>query len=57
MAATTATSKLSPVVTGSGEEKSTSFIATKVTGPDTNGKYSSEIVQYDDANGNGGKTI
>ena len=57
MAATTATSKLSPVVTGSGEEKSTSFIATKVTGPDTNGKYSSEIVQYDDAKGGGAKTI
>ena len=57
MASATATSKLSPVVTGSGEEKSTSFIATKVTGPDNNGAYSSEIIQYDDANGNGGKTI
>ena len=57
MASKTATSKLSPVVTGSGEEKSTSFIATKVTGPDTNGKYSSEIVQYDDAKGGGAKTI
>ena len=57
MASTTATSKLSPVVTGSGEEKSTSYIATKVTGPDKNNKYSSEIVQYDDAKGGGAKTI
>ena len=57
MAPATATSKLSPVVTGSGETKSTSFIATKVTGPDTNGKYSSEIVQYDNASGGGAKTI
>ena len=57
MASTTATSKLSPVVTGSGEEKSTSYIATKVTGPDTNGKYNSEVVQYDNAKGEGGKTI
>ena len=57
MASATATSKLSPVVTGSGETKSTSFIATKVTGPDTNGKYSSEIIQYDNASGGGAKTI
>ena len=57
MAAATATSKLSPVVTGSGEEKSTTYIATKVTGPDTNGKYNSEVVQYDNAKGEGGKTI
>ena len=57
MAAKTATSKVSPVVTGSGEEKSTSFIATKVTGPDNNGAYSSEIIQYDNAKGEGGKTI
>ena len=57
MASKTATSKLSPVVTGSGEEKSTSFIATKVTGPDNNGAYSSEIIQYDNAKGEGGKTI
>tara|TARA_B100001250_G_scaffold17801_1_gene15493 strand:+ start:140 stop:1405 length:1266 start_codon:yes stop_codon:yes gene_type:complete len=57
MAAATATSKVSPVVTGSGEEKSTSYISTKVTGPDNNGAYSSEIIQYDNAQGEGGKTI
>ena len=57
MASATATSKVSPVVTGSGEEKSTSYISTKVTGPDNNGAYSSEIIQYDNAKGEGGKTI
>ena len=35
MAATTATSKVSPVVIGSGRMKSTTYIATKVTGPIT----------------------
>ena len=54
----TATSKISPVVTRSGRASSSStYIATKVTGPDKNNKYSSEIVQYDNAKGEGGKTI
>ena len=48
-----ATSKISPVVTNG----TTTYTATKVTGPDPRGNYSSEIVQYDDANGNGAKTI
>ena len=43
-----ATSKISPVVTNG----TTTYTATKVTGPDPRGNYSSEIVQYDDANGN-----
>ena len=54
----TATSKISPVITRSGRASSSStYIATKVTGPDKNNKYSSEIVQYDNAKGEGGKTI
>ena len=57
MAAATATSKVSPVVIGSGRMKSTTYIATKVTGPDKNNQYSSEIVQYDNAKGEGAKTI
>ena len=61
MAATTATSKVSPVVLGSGRMKSTTYIATKVTGPikDAAGSntFATEIVQYDDAKGGGAKTI
>jgi hypothetical protein len=57
MAAATATSKVSPVVIGSGRMKSTTYIATKVTGPDKNNEYTSEIVQYDNAKGEGAKTI
>ena len=54
----TATSKISPVVTRSGRASSSStYIATKVTGPDKNNKYSSEIIQYDNAKGEGAKTI
>jgi len=61
MAATTATSNISPVVIGSGRGKSTTYIATKVTGPVKNAAgeitFSSDIVQYDDASGGGEKTI
>ena len=57
MAAKTATSKIAPVVIGSGENKSTTYISTKVTGPDNNGAYSSEIIQFDNASGGGEKTI
>ena len=57
MASATATSKIAPVVIGSGRGKSTTYIATKVSGPDTNGDFTSEIVQYDNASGGGAKTI
>ena len=58
MAAKTATSKVSPVVIGSGRGKSTTYIATKVSGPDKlSGDYTSEIIQYDNAKGDGEKTI
>ena len=49
------TSKIAPVVIGSGRMKSTTYVASKVTGPvvGEDGKpfYSSEIVQYSDAAG------
>ena len=49
------TSKIAPVVIGSGRMKSTTYVASKVTGPvvGEDGKpfYSSEIVQYSDATG------
>ena len=57
MAAKTATSKIAPVVIGSGRGKSTTYISTKVTGPDNNGNFTSEIVQSDNASGGGAKTI
>ena len=57
MAAKTATSKISPVVIGSGRGKSTTYISTKVTGPDNKGNFTSEIVQSDNASGGGAKTI
>ena len=57
MASKTSTSKIAPVVVVSGQGKSTTYISTKVTGPDNNGAYSSEIIQYDNAKGEGGKTI
>ena len=57
MAATTATSKVSPVVIGSGRGKSTTYISTKVTGPDNRGNFNSEIIQSDNASGGGQKTI
>tara|TARA_B100000287_G_C20594460_1_gene765565 strand:+ start:42 stop:1316 length:1275 start_codon:yes stop_codon:yes gene_type:complete len=54
----TATSKISPVITRSGRASSSStYIATKVTGPDKNNQYTSEIIQYDNAKGDGAKTI
>jgi len=62
MAATkTVTSAMSPVVTGSGKSKSTTYIATKVTGPvkDAAGNESflPEIVKYDSAAGGTATTI
>ena len=57
MASATATSKIAPVVAGSGQGKTTTYIATKVSGPDTNGDFTSEIIQYDNASGGGAKTI
>ena len=57
MASKTATSKIAPVVVGSGQGKTTTYIATKVSGPDTNGGFTSEIIQYDNASGGGAKTI
>jgi len=57
MAAKTATSKISPVVVGSGQGKSTTYISTKVTGPDKLGNFNSEIIQSDNASGGGEKTI
>jgi len=57
MASATATSKIAPVVVGSGQGKSTTYIASKVSGPDKNGDYTSEIIQYDNAAGGGAKTI
>ncbi len=61
MAATTATSKISPVVTGAGRGKATTYISTKVTGPIKNAAgedtFATEIIQYDNAQGGGAKTI
>ena len=57
MASKTLTSNSAPVVTGKGDDATTSFVATKVTGPDANNNYTSEIVQYDDAKGGNPKTI
>ena len=58
MAAKTATSKIAPVVIGSGRGKSTTYIATKVSGPDNlSGDYTSEIIQSDNATGAGAKPI
>ena len=58
MAAKTATSKIAPVVIGSGRGKSTTYISTKVTGPNNlTGDYTSEIIQSDNAKGDGATTI
>ena len=57
MASKTATSKVAPVVIGTGRMKSTTYISTKVTGPDNKGKFTSEIIQSDNASGGGAKTI
>ena len=58
MASKTATSKIAPVVVGSGQGKSTTYISTKVSGPNSlSGEYTSEIIQYDNASGGGAKTI
>ena len=57
MASKTLTSNSAPVVTGKGDDATTSFVATTVTGPDANNNYTSEIVQYDDSKGGNPKTI
>ena len=58
MAAKNATSKIAPVVIGSGRGKSTTYISTKVTGPNNlTGDYTSEIIQSDNAKGDGATTI
>ena len=49
---TSVTSAISPVVTGSGRMKSTTYTATRVTGPTGNPPtYKTEIIRYDDAKG------
>ena len=51
-------SAMSPVVTGAGRGKATTYTATKVTGPIGNPpKYISEIIRYDDAKGSNPTTI
>ena len=56
--ATEVTSSISPVVTGAGRGKATTYTATKVTGPIGNPpKYNTEIIRYDDAKGSNPTTI
>ncbi len=57
MALKTITSKIAPVIIGTGRMKSTTYISTKVTGPDNTGSFNSEIIQSDNASGGGSKTI
>ena len=57
MASKTATSKIAPVVIGTGRMKSTTYISTKVSGPDRNGAFTSEIIRSDNASGAGEKSI
>ena len=47
------TSKTSPVKSG----KETIYTATKVTGPNGDGDYTTEIIKYDSANGSNPRTI
>ena len=54
------TSDISGVPIGEGKDKKEIYTATKVTPTtDENGKtiYKMEVIQYDDANGGGGRTI
>ena len=54
------TSGIKPTEIGEGKDKKTIYTATKVTPTtDENGKttYKMEVIQYDDANGGGGRTI
>jgi len=52
------TSTISPIQVGSGQGKQTLYTATKVTGPfGSPPKYETEIIRYDNAKGEGGKTI
>ena len=58
MAFKTITSKIAPVIIGAGRMKSTTYIATKVSGPNNlSGVFTSEIIQFDNASGGGEKTI
>ena len=58
MALKTIASKIAPVIIGTGRMKSTTYIATQVTGPDNlSGDYTSAIIQYDNAAGGGEKSI
>ena len=51
-------SAMSPVVTGAGRGKNTTYTATQVTGPFGNPpRYISEIIRYDDAKGSNPTTI
>ena len=52
------TSTISPIQVGSGQGKKTLYTATKVTGPfGSPPKYETEIIRYDNAKGEGGRTI
>ena len=57
MVAKIVTSKIAPVVIGIGKLKSTTYISTKVSGPDKNGGFTSELIQSDNASGASQKTI
>ena len=57
MALKTITSKIAPVIIGAGRMKSTTYIATKVSGPDKLGNFNSEIIQSDNASGGCEKSI
>jgi len=54
------TSGIKPIEIGEGKDKKTIYTGTKITPTtDENGKktYKMEVIQYDDANGGGGRTI
>ena len=57
MASATAKSKISPVVVDVNGIPATTYVATQSTGPDANGDYKTEVIQYSDAKGGGAKTI
>ena len=51
------TSKISPTQVGTGKDKKNLYTATKVTGPDGDGAYTTEIIKYDSADGSNPRTI
>ena len=51
------TSKISPTQVGTGKDKKNLYTATKVTGPDGDGAYTTEIIKYDNAKGENPRTI